>query len=354
MQRIKKHYLNTNQLLPFLLALLIFIFLFVSHPRLKFNYNHQYFSQKYRHSQWVIPNSKTPISDEDLYIYAGNEYVKGTSPILINPEILPLPKYIIGTVTQLTKNPYFTGGIFYLIALIFALKIINLKSQNTAIKTLVLLLILWEITRVDKILTALIEPFLLAFFLIGLYFYLKKHYLSAAISFALFINSKNFIVYFALFNLTLAIDIALTFIQKKGVKQKIQLIFLTNLFSLLFLYLNYLKVILDTKNLVEPSKIQKYIFSFYKNSAKTSPLMALKMIFLNRWDVWWKDTPKNVPGWNIIWPLSILFFFAKIMKEKKLKFIHLWIIIYLTFLNFIPVWPRYFLLIFVPVYLALV
>lgn len=111
-----------------LFLILVIFFLFTSlafvifdSEKLFFKYDHQIFKQRYLNSQWVIPNSKKTISDEDLYIYAGNEYIRGTSPILINPEILPLPKYLIGLITVLFGNPYLTGLIFLFFIFIFRL-----------------------------------------------------------------------------------------------------------------------------------------------------------------------------------------------------------------------------------------
>jgi len=319
--------------------------------KVEFLYNHQTFRQKYFNSQWVIPSSKTPISDEELYIYAGNEYIRGTSPILVNPEILPLPKYAIGVVTFLTGNPYFTGAIFYFLALVFALKILEHFKAGPVQKLLVLGLIFGEILRLDGFLSALIEPFLFAFFLGGIYFYLKRRVFLASLFFALFINSKNFLVFSALFYAVLLSDIGLSYLRKRRVDFKFKILLLTVFFSFVFLYLNYLKVLIDTRDFLQPLKIQKYIFSFYNTSVKVPPFMVAKMIFLNKWPVWGGDKVKSVPGWWVFWPLSFLFLAVKVLKERKLNFLLFWIIFYFGFLNFIPVWPRYFLLLFPPLYL---
>jgi len=317
----------------------------------KFVYNHQVFRQKYLKSQWVIPNSKTPISDEELYIYAGNEYIRGASPILVNSETLPLPKYTIGVVTLLTGNPYFTGAIFYFLALVFALKILEHFKAGPLQKLLVLSLIFGEILRLNGFLSALIEPFLLAFFLGGVYFYLKRRVFLASLFFSLFINSKNFLVFSALFYAAILSDIGLSYLRKGRVEFKFNLLLLTVFLSFVFLYLNYLKVLIDTRDFLQPLKIQKYIFSFYSESVKVPPFMAAKMIFLNKWPVWWADKVKSVPGWWVFWPLSFLVLVVKLLKERKFNFLLFWILFYFVFLNFIPVWPRYFLLLFPPLYL---
>src|SRR3989344_8395973 len=61
------------------------------------SYNPNYYKNKFLNSQWVISGSNNPISDEELYSYAGYEYVEGINPILINSETPPLAKYIIGS-----------------------------------------------------------------------------------------------------------------------------------------------------------------------------------------------------------------------------------------------------------------
>ncbi len=337
----------------FLFLLLFFgVIGFLSSKDSDLVYDHEVFRKKYLNSQWVVPNSKTPISDEELYIYAGNEYIRGTSPILINPEILPLPKYIIGAVTVLTDNPYFAGALFYFLSLVFALKILEHFKAGLLQKLLILSLIFGEILRLDGFLSALIEPFLLFFFLGGAYFYLKRRLLLASLFFALFINSKNFLVFSALFYSALLTDIGLSYLRKRKVKFKLKLLLLTVFLSLVFLYLSYLKVLIDTRDFLQPLKIQKYVFSFYKTSVKVPSFMAAKMVFLNKWHVWWADKVKGVPGWWIFWPLSLLLLAMKPLKGWRFNLLVFWILFYFVFLNFIPVWPRYFLLLFVPLYLA--
>lgn len=339
--------------LLFLFLVFLTVIAFISSNKSRFFYAHEVFKRKYLNSQWVIPNSKTPISDEELYIYAGNEYIRGTSPILVNPEILPLPKYVIGLITRLTGNPYFTGAIFYFFALVFLFEILETFKAGLFRKIFVLTLGFVEILREGGFLSALIEPFLLFFFLGGVYFYLKRRLVLSSLFFALFINSKNFLVYFSLLFLTFTADILHSFFKGKNWHFKVKLFFTTILFSFIFLYLSYFKVLIDTGDVLAPLRVQKYIFSFYKNSAKVPPFMAVKMIFLNQWHVWWADKIKSVPGWWFFWPLSLLLFTVKILKNKKLNFLIFWILFYFAFLNLIPVWPRYFLLLFIPVYIII-
>lgn len=214
---------------------------------------------------------------------------------------------------------------------------------------------MFEIFRVDSFLSVFIEPFLLAFFLGGVYFYLKGFILLSSFFFALFINSKNFIVYSFLFYLALFLDISYFYFKKeKGfLKEKLKILVFTLLFSLIFLYFNYLKVLVDTRDLLQPLKIQKYIFYFYQDSVKVPPFMIFKMIFLNKWPIWWADRVKSVPGWWFGWPVAILVFGYFLIKKRRFDFLIAWVVIYFLFLNFIPVWPRYFILFFIPLYISL-
>src|SRR6266702_3141043 len=59
-------------------------------------YNSEYWKQRYLHSQWVVSNSKQPIGDDGLYAFSGWEYVNGRDPTILNAEVPPLGKYLIG------------------------------------------------------------------------------------------------------------------------------------------------------------------------------------------------------------------------------------------------------------------
>ncbi len=54
------------------------------------------YENKYNKSQYVISQSKNPISDAELYTYAGYQYIKGKNPLYLNAEHLTLGKYLIG------------------------------------------------------------------------------------------------------------------------------------------------------------------------------------------------------------------------------------------------------------------
>jgi len=73
-----------------------------------------------------------------------------------------------------------------------------------------------------------------------------------------------------------------------------------------------------------------------------------EMIFSGKWHTWWGGEEK-VLEWNFLWPLSFisaLYYIYKIICKRRLyksKLLGFWIFIYLLFLSFVPVCPRYLL-----------
>ena len=96
--------------------------------------------------------------------------------------------------------------------------------------------------------------------------------------------------------------------------------------------------------------VQKWALNFYAVGAKGDPSAALQILFIGNWPTWWGETLR-VNEWTIMWSLSLLatiyYIYMIITKRKSNPTIlfGIWIAIYLLFLSFIPVWPRYLLLI---------
>ena len=128
-------------------GLLIFLsFLYISFNLVenKILYTTQFdpklYEKKFNQSQWTIPNSKHPISDEDLYAYAGYKYSKGTNPILINPEVPPLGKYIIGASIWLFNNQRISSIFASILSLLLIFYIVYSSTHSLFTSSLSLFL----------------------------------------------------------------------------------------------------------------------------------------------------------------------------------------------------------------------
>ena len=132
-------------------------------------FNPKLYEKKYNNSQYVIPQSKNPISDEELLSYAGYRYATGTNPILINSDHPPLGKYIIGWFTLLTGNNRSVSAFFAFCNLILVFSIIYFLTKSTLLSSFGMLLLSFDSMFVDQIIHSPILDIIQVFFLI-LYF----------------------------------------------------------------------------------------------------------------------------------------------------------------------------------------
>ncbi len=72
-------------------------------------YDTNYWKDRFEHSQWKLPISQRTIGDDGLYAYEGYRLMQGDNPTLLNAEVPPLGKYLIGISTSLFGNGYFYG-----------------------------------------------------------------------------------------------------------------------------------------------------------------------------------------------------------------------------------------------------
>src|SRR3990167_8189705 len=70
-----------------------------------------YWKDKYEHSQWKLPLSVRTLGDDGLYLYEGFRLIHGGDPTLLNAEVPPLGKYLIGLSILLFGNGHWYGFI---------------------------------------------------------------------------------------------------------------------------------------------------------------------------------------------------------------------------------------------------
>lgn len=74
-------------------------------------YDASYWKDKFEHSQWSLPLSARTIGDDGLYLYEGYRLIRGGNPALLNAEVPPFGKYIIGASILIFGNGYIYGFI---------------------------------------------------------------------------------------------------------------------------------------------------------------------------------------------------------------------------------------------------
>jgi predicted membrane-bound dolichyl-phosphate-mannose-protein mannosyltransferase len=307
-------------------------------------FNAAYWKQRYLHSQWVVPNSKESIGDDGLYTYVAWEYVHGKDPSLLNAEIPPFAKYILGFFELVFQNQndfaLFSGllvltSFFWLNKLIFKDNLLSLLPVT--------------LLSVDPLFfTQLRAPFLdlfyLAMILLTFIFTLKDKFWLATIFLGLATATKSSTTTFLL--LTMAI-VAYQLYMKHYQELKKFLIFLP--LAIITFLATYLRYFLLGHNLHQFLGVQKYVLAFYAGGAKGNPAAVWQILLIGKWPNWFGPV-QNVAEWNLLWPLSlfcvIYYLYLVLPKRKQYKssLLAIWIVLYLLFLTVIPTWPRYLLL----------
>ena len=324
------------------------------------------FEKKYNQSQWVIPNSKNVISDEDLFTYVGYRYIKGLNPILINPETAHLGKYLIGLSIILFKNQRIMSLIVGFLSLLVLSHIVYYSTKSLIASSIAIFLTSINTLFSDQLIYApQLDIFQLLFLLLFMIFFLiykktgiKLFLLSAGLSLGYFISSKFFLVSFIIMNLVLFIYY---FIRKIDFKKIFVELAVLNIVSLLTYVFTYVAYFLYGGTFRGFLGVQKYIFIFYKSSRiEISKLLGsyLNLIFFNNWRYWTDGYPIiHYQYWSILWPVVFilgLISAIKFMKDKKARkddltvLLTSFLIVYNLFLFVTPIYPRYLLLLFVP------
>lgn len=346
MKTIKKHVFLILIVLFFLhLTFRIFSFL----PEYTIPFDPAYWEDRYNKSQWVVSNSPYPIGDDGLYAYAGWEYIHGVDPTLLNAEIPPLPKYIIGAGEVVFRNQNILVALIGF-ACLFVFYLLNLKVFQSKLFALIPVFIFsFDPLFYSQLRAPYLDTIFLLFLLLTLYFALSKKYFLMSFFLGCFASTK-----FPAGSLFLALPLfAWVFMfDKKGMKMF--LISLT-LWPLVF-FASYGMYFYHGGDILGFLGVQKWIIHFYATGVSSVPGIIFPIIFNGTWYTWFSGIQK-ISEWTILWPISFLFSaFAAFVIIKKLlnlkgksrmteiSLLLFWCISYLLFLTATPVFPRYLLL----------
>ncbi len=351
-------------------------------------YDAKKYEDSYNKSQYVIPQSKHYISDEMLLSHAGYAYVKGLNPILINSDHPPLGKYIIGWITVLSGNNRVSSLVFgFLVYLIVSVIIYRLTVSRNGVLLGILFLSTDTVFRDQlyyaPILDIIQVSFLLAyilFFLLYLQTSKKFNLLFMGLSAGAMAGIKLFFPVIVLLVVS-AIYLGILNLFGKTKKLTADAISISGVSVLagLTYMMSYLMLFIQGGTVRTFLGVQKWIFLFWKNnSIDTASVWGniVPFILFNKWKVWWGTEPYiSYEHWSFFWPvyftvglgiaITILLMTAKkIILEKhaissKLPdsfriFLSMWVVIALMYLLFIPISPRYLMILYFPIYILIV
>lgn len=321
--------------------------------------------QRYLDSQWVNPDSKKPLGDHGLYTWAGWAYVHGENPTLINSEMPPLGKYLIGLGIKATRRPAIVGLSFSLIFLstYFVLAYEVLKDIWLAAIP-VALLASEQIFR-SPIVYTMLDPIQLTFICLGFWAFIRgghrpRWFIVSSLCFGAAISSKFYAT-----GILLVISLVAFLLATKRWRHlawlgvSLPLVGLVHLVS----YWQYFQL---GHSLRDYLGVQKWIFNFYRSGSPEVPLGSYwNLVFFNRWRVWWGPSFGRyytlvTEEWRILWPVAVLgailsnlsqtMSLVGIWQGKKTTQIPMyyvlgsWLVVYAAFLTLIGGWPHYMLL----------
>lgn len=335
----------------FLLLILLFVFHFffrVYGYRGDYlsEFNPDYWEDRYLQSQWVVGDSKNPIGDDGLYAYAGWEYIHGKDPTILNAEMPPLGKYLIGLSILVFGNQNLFALICGALVLVSFYKLNLCVFKEKFLAFLPVFFFSLEPIFYGQLRAPFLDLLQLLFLILTLFFLIKDRIFLTVIFLGMMISVKATSALFLLITLTI---LSYLFFRKK--KELIKSFFIFLPISLLVFVLTYVRFFMLGHNFWEFLKVQKWIINFYAIGAKGEALNVWQMFLLGRWSTWWGGLTR-VDEWMITWPILLITLFIAIFmlknswrRESHFFLLTFWVFVYLIFLSFIPTWPRYLLLV---------
>lgn len=372
---------NKLNFISFLLILISFfhIFFIVKNNFYKFTekFDPKKYENKYNNSQYVIPQSKNPISDAELYIYAGYQYAKGKNPLYLNAEHLTLGKYLIGFSIIFFNNQNIGTLIFIVLILLLFFKIIFLITNSAFLSSLGVLILSFDSSVYDQIKNGPLLDIYQLFFLLLIFYFLIKwkinknniNLILIGISLGFFSAVKFYLVSFFILT-TILVNFVIN--KEKNIFKNILIILF---FCFLSFNLTYIQSFILKTSLNNYLSSHKWIFNFWRYNALNNIDAKgnfLKLILFNRWKIWWNNKEYiNYQYWNLSWPIFFIFclitFYFHIKKIIKKLFVNkktifsnidfslnlfsIWIFFYCLYLFLIPSYPRYLILLYPIIYL---
>ncbi len=353
-------------------ALYLSVVIFQNHKLFTEHFDPKEFEKKYNQSQWIIANSKNPISDEILYTYEGYQYIHGFNPIYLNAEVPPLGKYLIGLSIIIFNNHRVISLLTAISTLLVLFFLVYFVTNSLISSSIALFLTSINYSLIDQFVhSPQLDIFQLFFLLIFLIFFLdylknknKVFLFLAGIFLGGFVSTKFFLLYFSI----IEVVIVAFYLQKRYNLRRFVVDVLTLDFEVSLIYLlTYLQFFLKGGTFREFLGVQKWIALFYKGSSiDISKLLGsyLSLIFFNQYKFWSKGYPVvHYQYWSVLWPIIFIFglysIFKLIKNNKNIRqnnliiFLAGFLVVYNMFLFVTPLYPRYLLLLFVPLNMSI-
>lgn len=336
-------------------------------------YDFKYWESRYLKSQWFPPkncgevdphiNPKTcvwddswyvrfgeklkvqkreSIGDDGLYAYVAWEYIHGKDPTLLNAEMPPFGKYLIGLFILVFSNQNLFALFSGLLMLVSFFLLNYQLFRNKLLSIIPVFLFSLEPIFYTQLRAPFLDLLYVSLLSLDFFFFLKRKYFISSIFLGLMMATKASL---ATFGLVLFTEILFLLIEKKF--KELKGLVLYSLLSIFVFTLTYLRFFMLGNSVKQFLSVQKWIVNFYVTGAKGNILNVWTILVNGKWSTWWGKTT-NVGEWQLTWLIitiiSFIYLFIAIKKrEYEFNIILIWVFIYLVFLSFTPVFPRYLL-----------
>ncbi len=345
--------------------------------KLSKQFDAEVYEKKYNASQYMVPMSKHPISDEEIYVWASYKYATGSNPILVNSDHPPLAKYVIGFFLLLTNNPKTASFVFAGLTCILLYSFVYTFTKSHLLSSLALFFLSADTVFMDQIIYAplldLFQAFFLMCFILSVCLWLRNRrnvmLVFAGIALGMVASSK---MYFPAFLAAGVFGLFVIIAVKEPIRALLRTVPVIMSAAGATYLASYTMFFLTGNSIVDFAKSQKWIFLYWStNSAKDNSTWGsiFPFVLFNRWKIWWGDRGFiSYEHWSVFWPilfvLAVLSMIAILVLYAKRRtkappllsgslFITLWNIFLLLYLSFTPISPRYLLLFYLPSYVLI-
>lgn len=308
----------------------------------------------YNSSQYIQKHPKAIITDDVVYSYNAGRFIQGENPILINPEVPPLGKYIIGLSIILFNNESIINlfACILVFPLFFLLSYLLLKNALLAIIP-PLLFSFQEIYKNQIIVSPILDIFQLNFLILSFIFFIlalsntKKYlwfFIASMFFLGCFVSTKFYATGFVVASAYIATILLIA--REKLIRLIFSLLIVPSV-----LILSYSKMFMLGYNLREVIGVQKWIFHYNTGHFGHPPFTVWDLILFNRWHTWWADNAIIADtAWSLLWPISLILSILTIVfcmrtvivKKSPMLLIMIWVVFYMAFLNVGQATSRYF------------
>lgn len=321
-------------------------------------FDEPYWKDKYEHSQWKLPLSVRTLGDDGLYLYEGYRLMKGGDPTLLNAEVPPLGKYLIGLSILMFGNGHWYGFIINAVSLITLFLLSKTLLRNFLGALSITALVAFDPLITSQFPLTMLDSLQLLFLLLTFYFLLRFPELKllkfresgivlAGLAFGLFSETK-----FPVLGAPIALLIFLFIRQKTKSLKSIVLFFIAGAVAYLLPYIQYFVL---GHTFFDWLRVQKWIASFYLNSNLTPNMGSSITALLSGWyqnlfTKQWIHVPEWSPVWTLITPLAFISSLITLWKIFKRQEKIMWLpiagftLFSLIFFAIIPFWVRYLVL----------